>query len=605
MTDASDPVPAHIDPVAPPFSESIVSAASPVPLPPAEPWRRRAVRALLYGKADRNAKSRNRIGLAMIAFTAIYAIISGRLVIYALTPDSHNAGRGAVDAVATARPEILDRNDEILATDVKAASLFGEPKRLIDVDEAVELLTAVMPDLDGKEVRERLANKKRVFAWLKREISPKQQQDVYRLGLPGIGFLNENKRIYPNGAEVAHLIGLVNIDNQGIAGLEKWIDGNGLAALHAAGLATDRLQEPVQLSIDLRVQHAMRDELIAAREKFKAIAAAGLVTDVRTGEILAMVSVPDFDPNNPKEASDPTRINRLTTGVYELGSTFKALTLAMGLDSGKFNLNSQLDARGSLRYGKFNISDYHAQHRVLTLPEVFTYSSNVGTAKIALGMGVEHHKWFLRKMGQLDRLTTELPESAMPIVPKRWGELNTITIAFGHGLSVAPLQATMAVGALMNGGLMIPPTFLKRSEKEAVALGKQVIKPETSLMMRYLMRLNAEVGSARKVDVPGYYVGGKTGTAEKVINGRYSKTKLLTTFMAVLPADKPRYLVTLLIDEPQGLPETHGFATSGWNAAPTAGKIIARVAPMLGLVPRLDLPPAKELILGNVKQAAR
>jgi cell division protein FtsI (penicillin-binding protein 3) len=573
--------------------------------PAEEPWRRRVLRALLYGKSDRGAKARARIGLAMFASTVVYAIIAGRLVLYAMTPDIHGARRGGTDAVATARPDILDRNGEVLATDVKASSLFGEPKRLIDVDEAVELLTAVMPDLDAREVRDRLGNKKRGFAWLRREITARQQQDVYRLGIPGIGFLNENKRVYPNGAEVAHLIGLVNVDNQGIAGMEKWLDGNGLAALHAAGLAADRLQEPVQLALDLRVQHAVRDELLAARDRFKAKAAAGLITDVRTGEIISMVSVPDFDPNNPKEANDPTRINRLTTGVFELGSTFKALTLAMGLDSGKFTLNSTLDARSSLRYGKFNISDYHAQHRVLTLPEVFTYSSNVGTAKIALGMGVEHHKWFLRKMGQLDRLTTELPESAHPIVPKRWGELNTITIAFGHGLSVAPLQATMAVGALMNGGTMIPPTFLKRTEAEAAALARQVIKPETSLKMRYLMRLNAEKGSAKKVDIPGYYVGGKTGTAEKVINGRYSKTKLLTTFMAVLPADQPRYLVTILLDEPQPNSETHGYATSGWNAAPTAGRIISRVAPMLGLVPRLDLPPADQLILTGMKQAAR
>ena len=572
---------------------------------PTEPLRRRILRALLYGKADRATKARGRIGLAMIAFTSIYAIIAGRLIVYAMTPDSQGARRIGTDAVATARPDVLDRRGEVLATDVRTPSLFGEPKRLIDVDEAVELLTAVMPDLDAKEVRERLGNRKRGFAWLRREISPKQQQDIYKLGIPGIGFHNENKRIYPNGAEVAHLIGLVNVDNQGIAGIEKWLDGNGLAALHAAGLATDRLQEPVQLSIDLRVQHAVRDELLAARDKFKAKAAAGVITDVRTGEILSMVSVPDFDPNNPKEASDPTRINRLTTGVFELGSTFKALTLAMGLDSGKFNLNSMLDARASLRYGKFNISDYHAQKRVLSLPEVFTYSSNIGTAKIALGMGVEHHKWFLKKMGQLDRLYTEIPESAMPIVPKRWGELNTITIAFGHGLSVAPLQATMAVGALMNGGQMIPPTFLKRTEEEAKKLAVQVIKPETSMKMRYLMRLNAEKGTAKKVDIPGYYVGGKTGTAEKVVNGRYSKTKLLTTFMAVMPADQPRYLITILIDEPQPIPETHGYATSGWNAAPTTAKIIARIAPMLGLEPRLDLPPADQLILAGAKQAAR
>src|ERR1041384_5415380 len=404
--------------------------AAPARPAPVEPWRRRVLRALLYGKADRHAKARGRIGLTMNAFTVVYAVIAGRLIVYAVTPDSHMARRGsASDAVATARPDILDRRGEILATDVKAPSLFGEPKRLIDVDEAVELLTAVMPDLDTKEVRDRLGNRKRGFAWLRREITPKQQQDVYKLGIPGIGFLTENKRVYPNGAEVAHLIGLVNVDNQGIAGMEKWLDGSGLAALHAAGFATDRLQERGQLAVDLRVQHAMRDELVAARDKFKALAAAGVITDVRTGEILSMVSVPDFDPNNPKEANDPTRINRLTTGVFEIGSTFKALTIAMGLDSGKFNLNSMLDARASLRYGRFNIHHYHAARRVASLPEVFTYSSNIGTAKVALGLGVEHHKWFLKKMGQLDRLTTELPESAMPIVPKRWGELNTITIA--------------------------------------------------------------------------------------------------------------------------------------------------------------------------------
>jgi len=581
------------------------TALAPATPQPEEPWRRRMVRALLYGKADRHAKARGRIGLAMIAFTCVFAIIGGRLIVYALTPDNSGGRRAGGDATATARPDILDRNGEILATDVRVPSLFGEPKRLIDVDEAVELLTAVMPDLDAREVRDRLGNRRRGFAWLKREITAKQQKEIYKLGLPGIGFLNENKRTYPNGSEVAHLIGLVNIDNQGIAGMEKWLDGNGLAALHAAGFATDRLQKPVELAVDLRVQHAMRDELIAAREKFKALAAAGVITDVRTGEIVSMVSVPDFDPNNPKEANDPTRINRLTTGVYEMGSTFKALTLAMGLDSGRYNLNSMLDARSSLRYGKFNINDYHAQRRVLSLPEVFTYSSNIGTAKIALGVGVEHHKQFLKKLGQLDRLYTEIPESAAPLVPKRWGELNTITIAFGHGIAVAPLQATMAVGALMNGGKLIPPTFMKRTEEEAQKLAVQVIKPETSAMMRYLMRLNAEKGSAKKADVAGFYVGGKTGTAEKVINGRYSKTKLLTTFMAVLPADKPRYLITLLLDEPKGLPETHGFATSGWNAAPTAAKIIARVAPMLGLEPRLDLPPADQLILANARQAAR
>ncbi len=567
-----------------------------------EPWRRRMVRTLLYGRnVDRSAKARARVGLAILGFAIVYAVIAGRLVLYAVTPDGPVARRaGGGDAIATARPDILDRNGQVLATDVRMPSLFAEPRRLIDVDEAVELLTAVMPDLDATEVRERLSSKKG-FAWLKREITQKQQQEIHKLGLPGVGFLNENKRVYPNSAEVSHLIGHVNIDNQGIAGIEKWLDTNGLADLHTAGFAIDRQQEPINLAVDLRVQHALRDELITAANKYKVKAAAGLVVDVRTGEIISMVSLPDYDPNDPKQALDPLRINRLTTGVFELGSTFKALTLAMALDSGKVTLNSTFDARGSLRYGKFSIGDYHGQNRILTVPEIFTYSSNIGTARMALSMGVEYHKWFLRKMGQLDRLRTELPESAEPLVPKRWGELNTVTIAFGHGLSVAPLQAVAGISALVNGGLLIPPTFLKRTEEEARALGKQVIKPETSEKMRYLMRLNAEKGTATKADVKGYYIGGKTGTSEKVVGGRYSKTKVLTTFTAILPADKPRYQVLILLDEPQGLPETHGFSTSGWNAAPTAGAVIARIAPLLGLEPRFDLPPADRLILANIQ----
>lgn len=564
------------------------------------PWHRRVIQHLLYDRSiDRTRKARARIGLAALVFASIYAIIAGRLVLYAAVPDTHIGRRvGGSDAVATARPDILDRNGEILATDLKVPSLFAEPRRLIDADEAVELLTAVMPDLDTHELRERLGSK-RGFAWLKREISPKQQKEIHRLGIPGVGFLKENKRVYPNGREVSHLIGHVNVDNQGIAGLEKYLDSNGLADLHRAGFASDRQQEPLKLSIDLRVQHALHDELEQAHTHFKAKAAAGVVLDVNTGEIVGLVSYPDYDPNNPKEALDPNRINRLTTGVFEMGSVFKALTVGMALDAGKATLSSSFDARYPLRYGRFAISDYHAERRVLTVPEIFTYSSNIGAAKMALAVGVEGHKAYLRKMGQLDRLRTELPESAEPIVPKRWGELNTVTISFGHGLSVAPLQALMGIAALMNGGYLIPPTFLERSQEDAQKVAKRVVKPETSLAMRYLMRLNAEVGSGRKADVAGYYVGGKTGTAEKVVNGRYSKTKLLCDFIAVLPSDKPRYVVLIMLDEPQGLPETHGYATAGWNAAPTAAKVIARVAPLLGLQPRFDLPPADQLILGR------
>ena len=569
---------------------------------PESSWQR-LLRSLLYGlDVNRNAKAKARLGLAIVAFAVVYGVIAARLVMFAEQSDGHGTRRSvAQDAVATARPDILDRNGQILATDVKTPSLFAEPRKLIDVDEAEELLTAVLPDLDASEVRDRLSSK-RGFVWLKREITPKQQQEIHRLGIPGVGFLTENKRVYPNGPIVSHEIGHVNIDNQGIAGIEKWLDGQGLAALHMAGLAIDRLEKPVELALDLRVQFALRGELIAAREKFKAKAACGVVLNVNTGEIVALVSEPDYDPNNPHEANDPTRINRLTTGVFEMGSSFKVLTVAMALDSGKATLSSMFDASHPLQYGRFAIHDYEPMHRALSVPEIFTYSSNIGAARMALAVGVNGHQAFLKKMGQLDRLRTELPESAEPIVPKHWGELNSVTIAFGHGLSVAPLQAVMGIAATLNGGFLIPPTFLKRSESEAQILAKQVLKPETSREIRYLMRLNAEKGTATKANVSGYYIGGKTGTAEKVVNGHYSKHKLLTDFMAVLPADKPTYLMMIMLDEPQPTPETHGFATAGWNAAPTAAKVIARIAPLLDIEPRFDLPTADQLILAKASQ---
>ncbi len=555
---------------------------------------------MLYGRdVDRNVKAKARLILAIVVFAGIYTVIGLRLVMFAIASNAHGTHHTfAQDAVATARPDILDRNGQILATDVKSPSLYAEPRKIIDVEEAVELLTATLPDLDAKELRERLSSK-RGFVWLRREITPVQQREIYRLGLPGIGFLTENKRVYPNGTTVSQPIGLVNIDNQGIAGIEKWLDGQGLAALHMAGLATDRLQRPVRLSLDLRVQWALHDELAKAKEHFKAKAAAGVVLNVNTGEVVALVSEPDYNPNNPREANDPTRINRMTTGVYEMGSTFKVLTVAMGLDSGKMTLGSTFDARQPLHFGRFAIHDYEPQHRFLSIPEIFTYSSNIGAARMALSLGVPYHQAFLKKMGQLDRMRTELPESAEPLVPKRWADINTATIAFGHGLSVAPLQAAMGVAACLNGGLLITPTFLKRDRAEALQVAKHVLNPSTSVKMRYLMRLNAEKGTGTFANVPGYYVGGKTGTAEKVINGRYAKHRLMTDFMAILPADQPRYLLLIMLDEPQAVEGTHGFATAGWNAGPTAGKVIKRITPLLDIEPRFNLPDADHLILAK------
>jgi cell division protein FtsI (penicillin-binding protein 3) len=553
--------------------------------------RRHPLRSLRELFRLRMDKSTARVGVVALGFTALFGLIAGRLVMLAVTSDNVSETRRATASeISSARPDIVDRNGDVLATDVKTMSVFAEPRNIVDKDEAVELLTAVLPDLNASELREKLGTKKG-FVWVKREITPRQQAEVHRLGIPGVGFLPENKRVYPNAHAAAHVLGFANIDNVGIAGMEKYIDGQGLQDLNGAGfnLKSEDLK-PIELSIDLRVQHIMRDELTKALQKYKAKAAAGAIVDVKTGEVISLVSLPDFDPNNPVDALEKDRINRINVGVYEMGSTFKAITTAMALDSGKFTINSTLDARSGLRYGKFTIGDYHGTHRILTVPEVFIHSSNIGTARMALGIGVDGHKAFLKKMGQLDRLRTELPENAEPIVPSRWGELNTVTIAFGHGIAVAPLQAVMATAALVNGGWLITPTFLKRTEEEARKEAVRVVKPETSEAMRYVMRLNAEKGSATRAAVAGFYVGGKTGTAEKVIGGRYSKNKLLTTFMAISPADKPRYLVLTILDEPQGLPETYGFATSGWNTAPTTGSIIERAAPLLGIPPRFEPP---------------
>jgi len=539
-------------------------------------------------------KSEPRVGLVILGFSALFLAITGRLVYLGVAPNEQVGLRRATsNAISAARPDIVDRNGEVMATDIRTVSVFAEPRRILDKDEATELLTAVLPDLDAKDLRDKLGTKKG-FVWVKREITPRQQAEVHRLGIPGVGFVPENKRVYPNGTAAAHVLGFANIDNVGIAGMEKYIDSQGLQDLNGAGLATEASDlKPVKLSIDLRIQHLLRDELSKGLERFKAIAAAGAIMDVNTGEVLALVSLPDFDPGNPVDALEKDRINRMNVGVYEMGSTFKALTIAMALDSGKANINSSYStAGGMMRFGRQVIKEYHGTGRTLTVPEVFLKSSNMGTIKMALAVGVEGHKAFLKKMMQLDRMTTELPESAAPIVPQRWGEINTATIAFGHGLAVAPLQALTAVAALVNGGYLMKPTFLKRTEEEARQVSTRVIKPETSEALRYIMWLNGEKGSARKASVEGYFVGGKTGTAEKVINGRYAKNKNFTTFTAIAPSDKPKYLFLAIYDEPKGYAESGGYSTAAWNAGVTTGKVIERAAPILGLNPRFDPPPA-------------
>lgn len=543
-----------------------------------------AAGALRRGAGD---TTRRRLFICMVAFVAVYGTIAGRLISLGFEQPADAAALGsAQSAIAASRPDIVDRNGLILATDIKTASLYAEPRRIIDPDEATEMLATVFPDLGTDAVRQKLASKAG-FVWLKREISPAEQDAVHKLGLPGVGFLSESRRFYPSGRSVGFVVGHVNVDNQGIAGLEKYIDDQWLGDLHQLGFAMSPNLEPVKLSVDLRVQHVLYDELSAAMEKYTALAAGGIVLNVKTGEVVGMASLPDYDPNNPVEALDPNRMNRISASVFEMGSTFKLFATAMALDSGKVALTDSFDASVPLRVGGFTINDFHGKHRVLTVPEIFIYSSNIGTGREALKVGSEGQKEFLKRIGLMDRVKTELPEVASPILPKRWSDLVTITVSFGHGISVSPLATAVSAAAVLNGGMLIEPTFFPRSQDEAMLKSKRVLSQKTSDEMRYLMRLNAIKGSGSRANIPGYRVGGKTGTAEKVVNGRYSANKRFNAFVAVFPIDDPQYLTLVILDEPN--PEKEGVAaTAGLNAAPTAGNIISRVAPMLGVEPRFD-----------------
>jgi cell division protein FtsI (penicillin-binding protein 3) len=565
----------------------------------------------LSGDGGRRAKpprlaGQNRIRLIGMCFCAAFLAIAGQLGNLALFRPKADANASAmVQQDRLPRPDVVDRNGVLLATDVAVASLFADPRKIIDIDEAVELLTATVADLDAKTLRAKLSQPGRAFAWLKRQVTPEERDAVYNLGIPGVGFVNERRRVYPMGRLAAHTVGYVDLDTKGIAGIEKYLDDQGALYTASLGGTSPGTVAPAQLSIDIRVQHALADELAQAVAKFRAAAGGAVVLDIKTGEVVGLASLPDFNPNQEDKNFSKDQVNRMLSGVYELGSVIKAVTFAMAFDYGVTDLGGSYDARFPLVIGNARISDYHAQRRVLTVPEVFTHSSNIGTAKMALQVGMANHQEFLSRVGLFDRLTTEMPESAKPLLPRRWSKLVTATAAFGHGFAVQPLQGISVIGGFLNDGNLIPPTFIKRDLADAEGLANRIVKHETAEKMRYLFRLNVEKGTASKADVPGYRVGGKTGTAEKVIGGRYSKDKLLNSFIGAFPMDDPRYAIIVMLDEPKAAPGTYGFATAGWNAVPAAGKIIERIAPMLGVEPILtpeDLEKLAKLAKAKKKE---
>jgi cell division protein FtsI (penicillin-binding protein 3) len=391
------------------------------------------------GTARRRANSKHRVGILIAGFGLVFAAVCGRLVQYGLAePVLTSSIYSNANAVAS-RPNIVDRNGELLATDLRMVSLFAEPRRIVDADEAVERLATVIPDLDWGETHRRLRSGSG-FQWLKRQITPRQQADILKLGIPGIGFRPEKRRFYPAGSTASHILGHVNIDNQGLAGLERYLDQQGLADLRAIGMTSDTPLEPVRLSIDIRVQHIVREIVATAMKDYQAEAAGAVILDVDTGEVIAMASVPDYDPNQPSRTLPDGSIdkeyekgwfNRISNATFEMGSTFKSFTLAMGLDAGKINLNSVVDASRPIRMGGFTIKDFKGKNRPLSIPEVFQYSSNIGTAAVADMVGIEGHRAFLTRLGLLSKVETEMPGVATPTQPREWKKINSVTISFG------------------------------------------------------------------------------------------------------------------------------------------------------------------------------
>jgi cell division protein FtsI (penicillin-binding protein 3) len=547
----------------------MIPRREPLAARPAEPprWRPdvRRQRAL--------EMARNRLLATGLIFALAFVVMAFRLVdLTAFDARTASAGRAAATSTAVSRADIFDRNGTILATSLPTASVYADPKNILDVDAAVRDLASVFPDLDRKALAARLQSDGR-FVWVRRSITPDEKYKVNRLGIPGIDFMTDHRRVYPSGPAAAHALGFTDIDGRGIAGVEQSFD-----AQLAAG-------QPLHLSLDIRLQQLLRQELEASRREYGALGAAGIVLDALTGEVLAMVSLPDFDPNAPvTDPNDEARFNRITKGVYEMGSTFKILTLAMALDCGATSLRGGYDASRPLRVARFTISDYHPKNRWLSTPEILIYSSNIGSALMGMDVGPARQKQYLQRLGFLSRASLEVPELAMPLYPEPWRDINTMTIAFGHGIAVTPLHLVTAVGAVVDGGILRPATLLRKREGTAASEGTQVLSPRTSRQMAELMRMVVEYGTGTRADVPGYEVGGKTGTAEKLNRGRYVQNARISSFVGAFPMSNPRFVVLAMLDEPKS--KGAAAATGGVVAAPVVARIVRQMAPLLGLAPQ-------------------
>lgn len=519
--------------------------------------------------------ARGRTYILSLVFSLGFAVLGARAVQIGLFRPVDEAGRAARAEAALPRADIVDRNGALLATSLTTYSLYADPKRVWDANETARALTTVFPDFDSADFIRRLRSGGR-FVWVERRLTPRQRQAVWALGQPGLEFVEESRRVYPMGTLAGHAIGALNGEGSSISGIERALNDR---------LTTGDGATPVRLSLDARVQHVVEDELATTASAHRALGGAAVVMDTRTGEVLAAASWPFANPNAPGATKPHAQVNRVTNAVYEMGSTFKVFTVAIGLEDKVITPDKGYDATAPLRIGSETIHDFHGKNRVMSVREILTQSSNIGTARIARDVGRERMREFYTRLGLMERTGGELLEAGRPLVPARWSDIAAATVSYGHGIAVTPLSLTAGFAAVSNGGQYVRPTFIARNPDAPLPVTRRVLSEETSRTLVGLMRDVVTDGTGKRADADGFEVAGKTGTAEKVGPNGYDINRRVSSFAGVFPAHEPRYAVLVLLDEPKGSAATGGGATAGVTAAPAVSRIVSRSALLLGVRP--------------------
>jgi len=553
-------------------------------------------------RAGAQNRAEGRLLLLGMAFFAAFIVVGARMGLLAATDPMEPRAFAAGAEISGRRADITDRNGRILATNLSTHALYAHPKQMVDPPRVAKALAKLFPELNAEDLERRFTDG-RSFLWLRRKLSPEQMQAVHDIGDPGLLFGPRDMRLYPNGKLASHILGGSSFGAEGVHSAEVI----GTAGVERA--MDTRLRDPAQaatalaLSIDLTVQTAMQEVLETGMAMMNAKGAAGVMLDVHTGEVVAMVSLPDFDPNDrpsPLLKGDPADsplFNRALQGVYELGSTAKIFTSAQAMDLGLVDANSMVDANAPMRWGKHKIGEFEGKNYgpLMSVTDVIVKSSNVGTAHLALKIGGERQQAFFKSLGLFDPVPLELTEApgAGPLIPKRWADIVTITTSYGHGMSVSPMHLAVAYAAIANDGILLPPTLLKRDK---IPAGTRVMSAATAASSASMLREVVTRGTASFGEVKGYEVGGKTGTADKVKRGGgYEKGKNINTFAAMFPASDPQYVLVVTLDEASENTGPKPRRTAGWTTVPVAAEVIRRTAPLLGLRPQIEYTPLSEV----------